>query len=421
MEQFPNAFSITLLGSAGGAAKAVLAILNQAVVNEKDPIYEVIKNVNFHLVDIKQKGKSYYEELFPNLKEQFFLYEINLQDVVKFKQHLKEKRTKVVIDVSGADTIRVLSCCNDLGICYINSALENEAVDQDDSLLGFQLTERYTRFEKEKETFTNTRAIIGSGMNPGVVQWMVVELMKERPNEKPRACYIVEHDNSFLGDKGLIKPHTLYASWAVERFLDEAIWSYPMYMSHHRPLYFYEDVYASEYKVKLGEKEFYGCLMPHEEVLILGKSFNMEVGFLYRINEYTTNLIRQNLDKVEDLWDWNRKVFNPAEDDIIGEDLVGVLLVYEHNETYMYNVMNSSQVFQKYKTNATYFQVGCGIYAGLCSLLLDTFGQGAYYVEELLLNTESKYGEYLNLYMKDFVVGHNNFTDGLLNDRVRWI
>ena len=55
-----------------------------------------------------------------------------------------------MIDVSGADTIRVLSCCNELGICYINSALENEAVDQDDSLIGFQLTERYTRFEKEK-------------------------------------------------------------------------------------------------------------------------------------------------------------------------------------------------------------------------------------------------------------------------------
>lgn len=72
MEQFPDSFSITLLGSAGGAAKAVLAILNQAVVNEKDPIYEVIKNVNFHLVDIKQKDKSYYDELFPNLKEQFF-------------------------------------------------------------------------------------------------------------------------------------------------------------------------------------------------------------------------------------------------------------------------------------------------------------------------------------------------------------
>ena len=204
-------------------------------------------------MDIKQKDRTYYDELFSNLKGQLYLYEINLQNVVEFKQHLKEKSTSVVIDVSGADTVRVLSRCNELGICYINSALENEAVDQD-SLIGFQLTERYTRFEKEKEKFTNTKAIIGSGMNPGVVQWMVVELMKERPNERPRACYIVEHDTSFLHDTALIKPHTLYASWAVERFLDEAIWSYPMYMSHHRPLYFYEDVYASEYKVKLGEK-----------------------------------------------------------------------------------------------------------------------------------------------------------------------
>ena len=56
-----------------------------------------------------------------------------------------------------------------------------------------------------------------------------------------------------------------------------------------------------------------------------------------------------------------------------------------------------------------------------CSLLFDNFKQGAYYVEELLLNTESKYGEYLNLYMNDFVVGGNDFTDGLLHDRVRWI
>lgn len=421
MSQLKHSFSITLLGSGGGAAKAVLAVLNQSVVNINDPIYSVIKDLKFHLVDIKQKEKNYYDELFPNLKDKFFLHEINLQNSVLFKQHLQQTDTGVVIDVSGADTISILSCCNELGISYINSALENEQVDQDDSLMGFQLTERYTRFEKEKKKFTNTRAIIGSGMNPGVVQWMVVQLMKEQPEKKPRACYIIEHDYSFFADQNLIKPNTLYASWAVERFLDEAILSYPMYVSHHRPIYFYEDVYASEYKVRLGEKEFHGCLMPHEEVLILGKTFDMEVGFLYRINEYTTDLIRKNLDDVDKLWNWNRKVFNPAEDEIAGEDLVGVLLVYEDNEKYMYNVMNSSEVFQKYKTNATYFQVGCGIYAGLSSLLLDIFSPGAYYVEELLLNTKSKYGEYLRVYMNDFVIGDNSFTDGLLHERVKWI
>ena len=47
MEQFPNSLSITLLGSAGGAAKAVLAILNQAIANEKRSIYEVLRMPNF--------------------------------------------------------------------------------------------------------------------------------------------------------------------------------------------------------------------------------------------------------------------------------------------------------------------------------------------------------------------------------------
>ena len=60
-------------------------------------------------MDIKQKDRTYYDELFSNLKGQLYLYEINLQNVVEFKQHLKRKSTSVVIDVSGADTVRVLS------------------------------------------------------------------------------------------------------------------------------------------------------------------------------------------------------------------------------------------------------------------------------------------------------------------------
>ena len=51
-------------------------------------------------MDIKQKDRTYYDELFSNLKGQLYLYEINLQNVVEFKQHLKEK-VRVVIDVSG--------------------------------------------------------------------------------------------------------------------------------------------------------------------------------------------------------------------------------------------------------------------------------------------------------------------------------
>jgi homospermidine synthase len=420
MEQL-NPNTITILGSGGGVAKAVLAILNQSVQDKSDPIYPIINKSQLHLIDINQKDKEYYDKLFPNLVDKIKLYQLDLKNISHFQEHLKKTKTKIVIDVSWADTIEMLNCCNELGVLYVNSALENTKVDEDESLYGFPLTERYIRFEDDKENFTNIKAIVNSGMNPGVVQWMALKLMKENPDKKPLSCYIVEHDNSFFADKTLIEPKTIYTSWSAECFLDEAILSYPMFVQHYLQHYFYEEVYAMEFKVRLGEKEFYGCLMPHEEVITLGKLFDMQVGFIYRVNEHTTELIRNNLENVDDLWNWNKQLLDPEAGEIEGEDLVGVLLVYEDMEKFMYNVMKSSEIYPKFKTNATYFQVACGIYAGFASLILDDLPIGIYYVDELLLNTESKYGEYLTYHMTDFVTGENKDSDGLLYQRMKLI
>jgi homospermidine synthase len=416
-----SSFSISILGSSGGVAKAVLAILNQSTQDKNDPMYPIISISQLHLIDIKQKDKEYYDQLFPNLADKIKISQLDLTDVSHFQKHLKKTKTKVVIDVSLADTIEMMKCCNELGVFYINSALENTEVDEDESLYGFPLTERYIRFEDSKKNLTNIKAIVGSGMNPGVVQWMAIKLINENPDQKPLACYIVEHDDSFFKDKTLIKPNTLYTSWSVECFLDEAILCYPMFVHHHLPQYFYEEVYAMEYKVRLGQKEFYGCLMSHEEVITLGKLFDMQLGFIYRVNEYTTESIRNNLANVDVLWDWNQQLLDPDVGEIEGEDLVGVLLVYEDSEKYIYNVMKSSEIYPKFKTSATYFQVACGIYAAMASIILDDLPLAIYYVDELLLNTESKYGEYLTYHMTDFVTGENKSSDGLLHQRLKWI
>lgn len=306
MQDRTRPMSISILESSGGVAKALLAILNQSVTDQNDPIYPIISQSQLHLIDINQKDKKYYKQLFPNLSNKIKLYQFDLKKIKSFQEHLIKNKTNVVIDVLWADTIEMLNCCNKLGVLYVNSALENLDVDNDESLYGFPLTERYTRFIDSKNNFSNTKAIVNSGMNPGVVQWMALKLLKENPGKKPLACYIVEHDDSFFADKSLIKPNTLYTSWSVECFLDEAILSYPMFVSHHLPHYFYEEVYAMEYKVQLGEKEFYGCMMPHEEVITLGELFDMQVGFIYRVNEYTTQLIRYHLDNVDELWNWDQ-------------------------------------------------------------------------------------------------------------------
>lgn len=190
-------------------------------------------------------------------------------------------------------------------------------------------------------------------------------------------------------------------------------------MNHHTPLFLYENVYDVEFKVTLGDKQFYGCLMPHEEVYSLGKLYDMEGGFLYKVNDHTTELIRSKLDDVDQLWDHEMKVLDPLEDELEGEDLVGVLIVYQEKEHYMYNVLENGEIFSKYKTNATYFQVACGIYAALSVLLMDRIPKGVYYVDELLLKTNNHYGQYLTYYMTNFVIGENKHSDGPLLHRMK--
>lgn len=187
----------------------------------------------------------------------------------------------------------------------------------------------------------------------------------------------------------------------------------------HTHLLLYEDVYHLTFNVTLGDKQFNGCLMAYEEVYTLGNLFNMETGFIYQVNDHTTELIKSNLDDVDVLWDM--KVLDPIEEELDGEDLVGVLLVYPDQEYYMYNVLRNQDILKKYKTNATYFQVAYGIYAALSVLLLDSIPKGTYYVDELLLETQNNYGHYVKYHMTDFVTGTNPQSEGLLLQRLTYI
>lgn len=421
MEKSINPISITILGSGGGVAKAFLAFLNQSAQDDSDPLASIISNARFHLVDYRQKTAEYYAQICPSLMANISLYQLDLAQIEDFEALLVLTSTSLVVDVSLAGTIEMHSCCDRLGVSYMNTALTDTLVDAGEQTYGFPPIERYLRLEAHKGSFTNSKAIIGTGMNPGIVQWMAIHLMKSNPQDKPLACYIVEHDTSFFADPSKVDPDTLYTTWSTESFLDEAVSCYPMFIHHHIPLCLYEQVYASEYKVSLGDKQFYGCLMAHEEVLTLGHLYDMEIGFLYRINEHTTELIRRNLSNVSKLWELNSQIITPSQNEITGEDLVGVLLVYDGYETYMYNTVKSSDTFVRYQTNATYFQVACGLYASLASLLLDSLPLGSYYVDELLLRTDSRYEQYLMRNMKDFVIGMNKTSDGFLHQRMQRI
>ncbi|AEI45032.1 saccharopine dehydrogenase NADP-binding domain-containing protein [Paenibacillus mucilaginosus] len=410
---------LTLLGSGGGVAKAVLGLLQAAAQTPGDPLQDLLSRSTLHLVDLQQKEPGYYSTLFPKLYPRLQLHEFDAMDTARLEQHLRTTGTRLVIDVSWADTLQMLQCCNQLGIAYVNTALENTAVDEDESLEGFTLLERYRRVEAVRSTLKGLRAIIGSGMNPGIVQWMALELRAQVPDEEPEACYIVERDTSFYRDPALAKPGTLYSTWSPECFLDEAIFNHPLYVSRGIPHILLSKVYQQEFRVELGDVNFYGRLMPHEEVLTLGNRFKGEIGFLYRVNDVTTAAIRDHLDRLSELWDWEEKVLDPSEAELAGEDLVGVLLVYKDKERFMYNVMTHTEVHPAFPTNATYYQVACGVYAALAVLLRDTPPAGVHYVDELSEELLARYGTYVRQHMRHFVTGENPKSSGLLFHRMR--
>lgn len=175
---------ISVLGSAGGVANAIFSILNKSGQDVNDPIHQQIKVCTFHLIDCKQVVAPTYYHSFPNMKDQFFFHEFDLKDIEKFKAHLRDTQTTVVVDISWADTIEMIQCCNQLGVSYVNTALENTMIDENEDLYaGFGLIERFRQLEMHKDKFKNSKAIIGSGMNSGVVQWMALELLKSDTSE----------------------------------------------------------------------------------------------------------------------------------------------------------------------------------------------------------------------------------------------
>ena len=220
------------------------------------PIHKYIYNSKIYLIDKQQKNLIIFK-IIPNLIEKLVLCQFDLQDTNKLKQHLVNTNTTVVIDVSFGDTVNMLSCCNKLGIKYINTALENELVDEDKDGIyeGVGLCERYKIFKSNENKFKNTTAIVCSGMNPGVIQWMALEAIKNNNNKVPKACYIVELILSYK-DESLADKNTLYTTWSTECFLDEAILSYPLFVQQHTPLLMYNKIYELEFKVRLGDIYF---------------------------------------------------------------------------------------------------------------------------------------------------------------------
>lgn len=409
--------NITLLGSAGGAARAVLALLNRAAADPGDPLNPVLRQAHLYLLDPCQKPAAYYDR-FPNLAGRLSLGAMRAEAADALTAHLRRSRTGLLLDCSAGSCWEPLVCCDALDIRYVNTAVEIGHLDGDPRLAAVSVAARCHWLEARRGHLRGLRAIVGSGMNPGVVQWMALHLLAQVGGARPLACYVVEEDTTFPANPALVPPEAVCLSWSPGHYLEEAVQNWPMHVYRHDPVYdTRRPALGARYRVRLGAREFAGCLVPHEEVLSLGRHFDFEIGFLYKVNDHTTAVLRRHLRAPARLQQLPRVVLDPDRYELTGHDLVGVVLVYPDREEYLFNLMENGEACAQYGVGATYLQVACGVYAAACCLLLDPVAPGVHYVDDLILAGGSRYGRYVAQHIRRFWRGRNRAPLGRLAQR----
>ena len=412
---------ITILGAGGGVARALLGILDRALVEENTPLYPAIGECQLHGIDRPQardRLDAFLATRSDRLRERLTPHDGDAGDATALEAHLRATKTDVLVDLTGGDPREMLRACSRTGTRYLNSAIEITGPMPCEPVRILDEMETFRAFREE--IGSSVTGIVGAGMNPGIVQWLALDLIRRNENRVPLACYVVEHDTTFFSDPARARPGVAYTTWSPEGFMYEAAHSRPIFMRGQAPVALFENVYARQYRVRLGDHEFFAQLMPHEEVLSLGRLFDMETAFLYRVNDHTTEVLTDYARREASggpMPECRPLPQNFAE--LTGADKVGVLLVYPDREVFAWNRMETIQVNERFGTNATYYQVACGTAAALASLLFDSLPSGLYYVDELLLQTRSRFGDYVPSFLKDITYGANPSSDGMLFDRMR--
>ena len=128
----------------------------------------IFYNVNITIIDKEKEKLVFAKKYFPKVKK------IN-KEIVKsnYKKILGFlKKGDLLIDASyNVETIAIFKMCNELGILYVNSAVESWNFQNIKSPIEYSLFHRSKKLveEVEKEKSINTNFLITMGCNPGNV------------------------------------------------------------------------------------------------------------------------------------------------------------------------------------------------------------------------------------------------------------
>lgn len=309
-----------------------------------------------------------------------------------YVQLLRRRQIDIVLDLTDMDTLPVFEATDAAGASYINTALNEDSVGIDKTVSAVHPTRARRR---------RAAHIIGSGMNPGVVNSWVMHAV--RNYGVPREIVHFEHDTSMALDGW--RP---MITWSRREFLAETVWEPTGLVERGVVRIFPTNGLQNRHDlrpimgpvVKLPSYPR-GFLVLHEENVKLGRALGASSRYVYALHERTMRYLvelwrTQGTVRVGDL-----EVGDNTSVLLGGADTIGVCLEYARGRRVYY--LNSVSNRSVSGTNATCAQVAVGVYAALITLLSERRLPRRVHFPTDLYDTIYPHVQFSNLQVEHFV------------------
>ncbi|MFC1465435.1 MAG: saccharopine dehydrogenase NADP-binding domain-containing protein [Candidatus Brachytrichaceae bacterium NZ_4S206] len=283
---------------------------------------------------------------------------------------------KIVLDLTDARSFPILRATHRAGASYINTMLNDER---------FTVPEQHAQILSCRAEFGSRPHLLCTGMNPGIVNHWVSQAITR--HGRPHEIAFFEFDSSAPAD---MPAHECapFITWSRKEFLHEIAeepggrmgyggeieWLQPNALSH--------PVDMRQHLAPILERLNYprGMVLLHEEVVTLGRRFNLPTSFTYGIHPTSLAALHASWLNNEPLTVESLLLADNVTIPLTGSDLVGVWLKYDDRDVRIFNVMHNRGLRG---TNATYRQVAIGVLAGLRALAHGQAPRGLHFVEDL--------------------------------------
>lgn len=282
----------------------------------------------------------------------------------------------LVLDLTDARSLPILRATHQGGASYVNTMLNDER---------FTVPEQHTRLLSLKAEFESQPHLLCTGMNPGIVNHWVVQAITR--HGRPREIAFFEFDSSAPASIPL-RECAPFITWSRKEFLHEVAedpggrlrsdgkieWLHPNALSH--PV----DMRPHLAPIVVCPNYPQGMMLLHEEVVTIGRRFNLPASFTYGIHPASLAALQSAWTNGEPLTVESLLLADNATVPLNGSDLVGVWLKYDNRDVRIFNVMHNRGLRG---TNATCRQVAIGVLAGLRALAHGQVACGLHFVEDL--------------------------------------